>query len=250
MSTITISETTPNPPIRMDDDATAVLRGYYSQRFLDSDGVTVVMQGNGQSGFYYEVPCSVDPDGNLVIGEFVIHTTDDGIDVATSLFTGQLYINGAPDVIIFGFASGSGWIIPVSLGDETTWGELDVFNQGRALVLGAVSYTYLTAAMTAALIAQMIDAAINNDPRIQYYSEAALAFLAATNSAEQLVAMTISATTDEINKLSGAGEIVASGTEQPHVDDPVGGSTIDLEARTAINEIIDSLEAFGITATS
>lgn len=56
-------------------------------------------------------------------------------------------------------------------------------------------------------------------------------------------------TTVELNKLSGAGAVVASGTEQSKINDPAGGATVDSEARTAINSIIDALEAFNISST-
>ena len=152
MALITITETTPNPPIHLAEGSTATLRGYYTQRFLDSDGVTVVMSGDGQTGFYYEFACTVNDDDELVIPAFEIHTTDDGVDVQTSLFIGRLFIDGAPDRIVFGQPQAvGGWIISASLGSSTSWAALDIFNQGRALVASNL-YTYLTAAMTAALI--------------------------------------------------------------------------------------------------
>lgn len=60
----------------------------------------------------------------------------------------------------------------------------------------------------------------------------------------------ITATASEINKLDGVGATVASGTQAAKINDPSGGATTDAEARTAINAIIDALEAFGISATS
>jgi len=60
----------------------------------------------------------------------------------------------------------------------------------------------------------------------------------------------VTATAAEINKLASAGAIVASGTQHALVGDPSGGATQDAEARTAINAIIDALQAFGIVATS
>ncbi|NOY81943.1 MAG: DUF2190 family protein [Kiritimatiellaeota bacterium] len=38
--------------------------------------------------------------------------------------------------------------------------------------------------------------------------------------------------------------------EQTHIADPSGGATVDAEARTAINSILDALEANGILAAS
>jgi hypothetical protein len=56
-------------------------------------------------------------------------------------------------------------------------------------------------------------------------------------------------TTAELNKLDGSGAVVASGTQAAVIADPTGGTTTDAEARTAINAIIDALQAFGIVAT-
>lgn len=152
MSLITITEFTPVPPIQIPEGTTATLRGFYSQRFLDSDGVTPVMPGDGQQGFYYEWTCDTDEDGNLVVPQIEIHTTDNGEDVQTSLFTGQLYLDGAASTVIFGHPQAvGGWIITNTLGEETSWAALDIYNQGRALVASNV-YTYLTAAEVAALI--------------------------------------------------------------------------------------------------
>lgn len=46
------------------------------------------------------------------------------------------------------------------------------------------------------------------------------------------------------------GNTVPAGTQAAKINDPSGGATTDAEARTAINAIIDALEAFGITASS
>jgi len=61
---------------------------------------------------------------------------------------------------------------------------------------------------------------------------------------------TVTSTAAELNKLDGAGAAVASGTQASKINDPSGGATQDAEARTAINAIIDALEAFGISASS
>lgn len=60
----------------------------------------------------------------------------------------------------------------------------------------------------------------------------------------------VTATAAEINKLDGAGAVVASGTQAALISDPAGGSTTDAEARTAINALIDACQAFGIVASS
>lgn len=58
----------------------------------------------------------------------------------------------------------------------------------------------------------------------------------------------VTATAAELNKLAGAGAVVASGTQASTITDPTGGAIIDAESRTAINAIIDALQAFGIVA--
>ena len=60
----------------------------------------------------------------------------------------------------------------------------------------------------------------------------------------------VTATAAEINKLASSGTLVASGTQHALVSDPSGGATQDAEARTAINALIDALQAFGIVASS
>jgi hypothetical protein len=56
----------------------------------------------------------------------------------------------------------------------------------------------------------------------------------------------ITATAAEINKLAGAGAVVASGTQAAHIADP----TDEASNSAAIASILNALEAFGITAAS
>lgn len=46
------------------------------------------------------------------------------------------------------------------------------------------------------------------------------------------------------------GTATTAVTTQTHIADPAAGGTVDAQARTAINSILDVLEAFGLTATS
>jgi hypothetical protein len=43
---------------------------------------------------------------------------------------------------------------------------------------------------------------------------------------------------------------LARGAQASTIADPTGGATTDAEARAAINDIIDALEAFGIVASA
>ena len=68
-----------------------------------------------------------------------------------------------------------------------------------------------------------------------------------TIDGDSLAVAGLTASADELNKLDGAGDVVASGTAAAHIADPAGAVTDqDDEARTAIGAILDALEAFGI----
>jgi ribulose 1,5-bisphosphate carboxylase large subunit-like protein len=55
---------------------------------------------------------------------------------------------------------------------------------------------------------------------------------------------------EELPKLGAVtGQVIASGTPAGILADPSGGETIDAQARTAIEAIIDALQAFGIIAS-
>lgn len=47
-----------------------------------------------------------------------------------------------------------------------------------------------------------------------------------------------------------SGAVIANGTQAALIADPAAGATIDAESRTAINAIIDALQAFGIVASA
>ncbi len=52
------------------------------------------------------------------------------------------------------------------------------------------------------------------------------------------------------NILNLGGTVKGSdGTQSVKINDPAGGATVDAEARTAIDAIIDALENVGITAS-
>ncbi len=55
---------------------------------------------------------------------------------------------------------------------------------------------------------------------------------------------------EELKVSSKFGFTLAPIAQRSKVNDPSGGSTIDAEARTAINAILDTLEAFGFHPSS
>lgn len=71
----------------------------------------------------------------------------------------------------------------------------------------------------------------------------------ATSGCIEIDGEAVTATAAELNRLSGAGAAIASGTQAAAIADiavDANGTAI----ATAVNAIIAALEAFGITATS
>lgn len=147
---ITISQTTISPTQNY-LGTVPVLRGWYSKRYVAGDAVTPVESGNGLTGFYYSIPCSVNGDGEIVIPAFTIQSTTDG-NLPTARFTGQLFDqSGAPREIIFGNpTSGNGWQIPTLYGANVDFA--DLFRYNAAAVLLNPPPAYLTQAQVIAEI--------------------------------------------------------------------------------------------------
>jgi hypothetical protein len=59
----------------------------------------------------------------------------------------------------------------------------------------------------------------------------------------------ITATAGELNKLDGAGAVVASGTQHAHVADITTTAT-GTQISVAVNAVLAALEAFGINASA
>lgn len=128
---VQISQTTPQPPLQFASTDELFLRAWYSNTFLAGDGVTPVEGGNGQSGFYYNIECSINDDGNLVIPAFDVQATTESNP--TALFIGQLFVNGSPDRVIFGSGS-NGWPVPAVYGDVVTYDDLSRYARTVFLV--------------------------------------------------------------------------------------------------------------------
>src|SRR6185436_19559647 len=93
-----------------------------------------------QTGFFFDIECSINSDGNVVIPVFTIQSTTDG-NLPLSLFTGQLFDNDAPREIIFGFEnSGQGWAIPTQLGSNVALSDLWRYNQATVLFYPPLTY--------------------------------------------------------------------------------------------------------------
>jgi hypothetical protein len=215
---------------------TAKLKIWFSANFETAEGLAVLGGPIRSGSIYIEVDCTLNPTTHvLTVDSFSLPTTNDS-SVRNVRASGLLYdASGAFVTYLF-----TNWVIPESLAPTCSFNALNLYNANAA--------NQPPPANINDLIIQFVNAV--EAARLLYYSAATLAFLAATSSAEQLLVLGLTPTLDEINKLDGAGEIVASGSEQPHIDNPTGGLSIDLEARAAIVSLIDAVEAFRMTATS
>lgn len=136
---IQISQTVLNPPLQVSDDDEVRLHGWYTNSFVAGDGVTSVQGGDGQQGFYYDVPCSLNDAGNVVIEAFDAQETTESNPTAG--FFGRLFINGAPGPMVFGFPQATaGWQIPTIYGDVVSFDQLARYNAAVQLLYPPVSY--------------------------------------------------------------------------------------------------------------
>lgn len=146
---IQISQTILQPGLQVAETDEIRLRGWYTSSFVAGDGVTSVQGGNGQSGFYYDIECSLTDDNFVVIPAFDVQETTESNPTAG--FFGQLYINGAPGQMVFGFPQATaGWQIPTVYGSVVSFDQLARYNAAVQLLYPPV--TYLTANQTIAEI--------------------------------------------------------------------------------------------------
>ena len=132
---VTISQTTPSPPIQVAGDDIE-LRVWYTQNFVAGDGVTPVEGGTGQNGFYYSITCTKNGSDQVVIPAFTIQATTESNPTAN--FFGQLWVNGAPGQVIFGGASG--WQLPTLFGATINYGQLALYNRVKRLLYPPATY--------------------------------------------------------------------------------------------------------------
>jgi hypothetical protein len=142
---ITISQTILQPPLNVNESDVITLRGWYTNSFVAGDGITSVQGGDGQAGFYYDIECSLNGGGFVVIPAFDVQETTGSNPTAG--FFGQLYINGAPGQMVFGSPQATaGWQLPTVYGDVVSFDQLAVYNAAMQLLYAPI--TYFTAAQT------------------------------------------------------------------------------------------------------
>lgn len=138
MATITVTQITPEPPLQIESGSTATFRGWYSNSYVAADGVTPVIGGNGQTGFFYEWDCTVDDNRFVVIPAITIQPTTESNPTAG--FFGAVFVNGSFTQMVIGVPQATaGWQIPTSP-TTTTFGALAIYNAAVQLLYPPISY--------------------------------------------------------------------------------------------------------------
>jgi hypothetical protein len=148
MANLDIDSWQPFPDVNGYSTSGTALRVWYNRSFIDSEG-TSVQGGNGTTGFYLSVSCTI-TSGVLLIPSFQIKTTLDAEDPSPQSIQcfARLYSNNTPKAWIFsGDSAPTGWVIPnptplTSMTNE----QLALYNQ--ATVLANPPQTFWTAAET------------------------------------------------------------------------------------------------------
>jgi hypothetical protein len=146
---IQISQTILQPPLNISASDDIRLRGWYTNSFIAGDGVTSVQGGNGREGFFYDITCSLNGSGFVIIPAFNVQETT--LSNPSAGFFGQLFINGSPGQMVFGYPQATaGWQIPTIYGDVVSFDQLARYNAAVQLLWPPP--TFLTADQTVAEI--------------------------------------------------------------------------------------------------
>lgn len=99
-------------------------------------------------------------------------------------------------------------------------------------------------------MAEFLKAAIEGD---EHYSTDRATKIITDSEIEQINAIQdaidgLNVPVEDLNKLAGSGESIASGTQVSYIETPSEGTAVDEEARRAIGEILSALEGFGIVS--
>lgn len=130
---IQISQTTLQPALQVPEGTSIRLHGWYTNSFVAGDGVTSVQGGDGMTGFFYDVECSVNDSGFVVIPAFNVQETT--LSNPAAGFFGQLYIDGAAGQMVFGYPQATaGWQIPTIYGDVISFDQLAIYNAAVQLL--------------------------------------------------------------------------------------------------------------------
>lgn len=268
---------------------TAQLRIYYDQTFVDSAGDQVQGGAVGSNNFFTEVSCTIANDTLSVPSFDLITSDDAQAPLfAQSPVTGVVFQNGAAKTTLFSqyvvstslgaSCAFAAWAIfnaavvitypstfyltreqvldlistiPPTVADASDVVKGSTFLTVAPLVPSSpVAYGANDPAVVTLTDPQVLTNKTLTTPTIASLVNATHTHLnAAGGSVLTPAAIGVSASIAELDLLDGAGALVASGSQQPHIDDPTGGGGHqDTEARAAIVAIIDALEVFGILA--
>lgn len=154
MAEITLTGIAPFPQANGYVADGTVLRVWYSRNFQASD-TTDVQGGNGSTGFYKSIACTV-TSGNVTCPSFTLQTTIDANDPAPQSIQcfARLYSNNTPkDWLFSGAGTPTGWIIyNPTPATSLTFAQLQILNQ--APYLANPPQTFLTTAQILALLEQ------------------------------------------------------------------------------------------------
>lgn len=130
---IQISQTVLQPALQIPTGASIHLHGWYTNSFVAGDGVTSVQGGNGQTGFFYDIECSINDDGFVVIPAFDVQETT--LSNPSAGFFGQLFIDGSSGQMVFGYPQATaGWQIPTIYGPVISFDQLARYNAAVQLL--------------------------------------------------------------------------------------------------------------------
>jgi hypothetical protein len=153
MSLLTIAGWNPYPAFQYPNVPT-VVRIWYDQTFIASDGEQVIGSQVGSQGFFKEVACTI-VGGQLNIPSFTLITTDDqlpqGSQQATA--TAVIYQGSTRGQTLF-----SGFTIPNGFLPSCTIADLTIFNQAQSLVFEFPQY--LNREQVIALISSRIPSSV------------------------------------------------------------------------------------------
>ena len=138
---VQISQFTPQPAIQAPTGAVITRRSWYSNSFIAGDNVTPVLGNNsaGQRGPYYEDTCSVNGSGYVVCPALDVQATTDSNPSAT--LTMQLYIDGAPSLVLMPNTGASGgWQIPSLYGAVVSFDQIATYNAAVQLLFPPNTY--------------------------------------------------------------------------------------------------------------
>lgn len=142
MSDVVISSFDPPVPWNW-DGTTGTVRFFCDGNFLDSDN-RWCLGGDGENGFYYSFPFTVDGSGLIHVASCTIASPLGGRQPNT-LYSARLYDEqGTGREFLF-----TGWTIPQTT--PTTLGALEILNEARTLANPLLNYL-ITSAQVQALI--------------------------------------------------------------------------------------------------